>query len=347
MNLRSNPSRSSASFLTTVRRHGRILLASLALGTMTVGSVALPESAHALSLLDEPRYAAILMDADTGEVLYARSADAERMAASITKVMTLYITFEELKAGRLRLSDRVTFSEHAASQPPSKLGIPRGGSISVEQAINVLATKSANDVASALAERLSGSEPAFAARMTHKAKSLGMRDSVFANASGLPDPAHHTTARDLATLSSAMLRHFPNFYPIFSAWEYEYEGRILPNHNRLMRRMPGMDGIKTGYTVASGFTLAASAKRGDKRLVAVVLGAPTARARDDNVEALLDAGFTVLDYRALGKKRVSVAMRMAEPEDVMFASNTTVEQGSGDVEAESDKRLPTIAGARP
>jgi D-alanyl-D-alanine carboxypeptidase (penicillin-binding protein 5/6) len=280
---------------------------------MATALLSLPVSAA--SLYTAPKYAAILIDHDSGEVLYARRADETRFPASITKVMTLYIAFEEVAAGRLKLDDRITISAHAARQPPSKLGLRPGATISVRDAFGVIATKSANDIAAALAEHLSGSESGFAARMTRTARRLGMNGTQFRNASGLPDDGHVTTARDIAILSRAMLRDFPSFYPLFSQTQYDYRGQAVANHNHLLKTMPGVDGIKTGYTNAAGFTLAASAVRAGKRLVAVVLGGPSRIGRDGNMQDLLSIGFDVLEKRRHGQF-LTVASRFAEPDDL-------------------------------
>lgn len=287
----------------------------------------LAPSAFAASLYSAPRYAAILIDNATGEVLYARRADETRYPASITKVMTLYVAFEEVAAGRLSLDDQIRISRRAWAQAPSKLGLKVGASISVRDAFGVIATKSANDIAVALAEHISGSESAFAERMTATAHRLGMMNTVFRNASGLPNPDHTTTARDIATLSRAMLRDFPDLYPVFSKVQYRYRGLGIENHNHLLRTMPGVDGIKTGFTNAAGFTLAASAVRGDRRLIAVVLGGPSRLGRDDNVEDLLNIGFDVLDARQRGEF-LTVASRFAEPDDLPDAVMDTL---AGDV----------------
>ncbi|WP_235902545.1 D-alanyl-D-alanine carboxypeptidase family protein [Sandarakinorhabdus oryzae] len=300
----------------------------------------LAPSAFAASLYSAPRYAAILIDNNTGEVLYARRADEARYPASITKVMTLYVAFEEVAAGRLRLDDDIRISRRAWGQAPSKLGLRVGATISVKDAFGVIATKSANDIAVALAEHISGSEAAFAERMTATARRLGMMNTVFRNASGLPNPDHITTARDIATLSRAMLRNFPDFYPVFSQAQYRYRGMAVENHNHLLRTMPGVDGIKTGFTNAAGFTLAASAVRGDRRLVAVVLGGPSRLGRDDNMQDLLNIGFDVLDSRLRGQP-FTVASRFAEPDDLPDA---VMESLAGDEVAEGGAvDMPTRA----
>ena len=286
--------------------------------------------ASARSLYAVPKYAAFLVNADSGEVMYARQADAPRYPASITKVMTLYLAFEALKAGTLRESDPITITSTAARQPPSKLGLKPGATITVREAMGVIATRSANDIAVALAEHLAGSEQAFALRMTGMAHRLGMTRTNFANATGLPNSGHITTARDIATLSRAVVRDFPQYYSIFSRVAFDYEGQEIGNHNHLLTTLPGVDGIKTGYTGAAGFTLAASAAHDGVRLIAVVLGGPNRMMRDGNVTDLLDTGFDVLTRRSRGET-TTVAANLREPDDL---SDTVLErlteQGSGD-----------------
>ena len=236
--------------------------------------------------------AAIVVDARTGKVLHARAADAPRYPASITKVMTLYLLFREMKAGRLSPKTRLRISRRAASMQPSKLWLKPGQSITVDQAIRALAVKSANDVAVAVAEHLAGSERAFARRMTQMARALGMTRTTFRNASGLPYPPNVSTARDLATLSLRLMRDFPGYYrKYFSLRYFTWRGRRHRNHNRLLGRVRGMDGIKTGYTRAAGSNLAASVRRGGKRIVAVVLGASSSKARNAYMARLIEDTF--------------------------------------------------------
>lgn len=288
-------------------------------------------SANAISLFDQQKYAAFVADPATGEVLYSRRADTQRFPASITKVMTLYMVFEQLAAGQLQLSDRVVMSRNAASQRPSKLGLKPGESLTVDQAIRSLATKSANDVSVALAEHIAGSSEEFARRMTLRAKALGMSNSRFVNPNGLPDSRQVTTARDIFILSQATIRDFPQYYSYYQQQQFVFGNQVLPNHNHLLRTMPGVDGIKTGFTNAAGFTLAASAVRDGRRLIAVVLGGPTRVARDSNVESLLAAGFAVLSARDRGQN-IQVADLLAEPGDLNDALlRQLVEQGSGDI----------------
>jgi D-alanyl-D-alanine carboxypeptidase (penicillin-binding protein 5/6) len=274
-----------------------------------------PASANAASLYAVPKYAAILINSDSGEVMYARQADAPRFPASITKVMTLYVAFQELRAGNIRETDDIRISSFAASQPPSKLGLKPGTTITVREAMGVIATRSANDIAVALAEYIAGSQSDFAARMTREAHRLGMSRTTFLNATGLPNPGHVTTARDIATLSRALIRDFPKRYPLFSQVAFEYEGQQIDNHNHLLTTLPGVDGIKTGFTNAAGFTLAASAAHDGVRLIAVVLGGPNRMMRDNNVTELLDTGFNVLTRRSRGEA-TTVAANFAEPDDL-------------------------------
>ncbi|MFL7905224.1 D-alanyl-D-alanine carboxypeptidase family protein [Azospirillum argentinense] len=237
------------------------------------------------------KYAAIVVDARTGEVLHEENADTLTYPASLTKMMTLYLTFDALDEGRLRLDQALPVSAWAEAQSPTKLGLRAGKTLRVEQAILGLVTKSANDASVVLAEALGGSEAKFAEMMTRKARELGMRNTVFRNSNGLPNMQQVTTARDFSILSRAMLSDHSRYYPYFSRRAFVYGGRSLNNHNRLMSRYEGMDGIKTGYTVASGFNLAASAVRDGRRLVAVVLGGKSAASRDARMEAILDKAF--------------------------------------------------------
>jgi D-alanyl-D-alanine carboxypeptidase len=235
--------------------------------------------------------ASILLDYRSGAVLAARNADEPVIPASLTKMMTLYMTFRALSAGQLDLSSRLKVSDRAAAMPPTKLGLRGGDTIRVEDAILGLVTRSANDAASVLAEALGGTEDRFAIAMTRTARKLGMTRTVFRNASGLPNGEQRSTARDLAKLSTRLIKDYPGYYRYFSTGSFAYRGRNYPNHNRLLGVYPGMDGLKTGYTRASGFNLAASAVRGGRRLVAVVIGGRSASARDATMVALLDRGF--------------------------------------------------------
>lgn len=240
-------------------------------------------------------YSALVVEPESGQVLYEKYANELRHPASITKIMTLYLVFEALERGDITLNTPFEVSRNAVLRPPSRLGLKPGESISVEDAILALVTRSANDVATVIAENLGGSEAAFAEMMTAKARSLRMRDTLFRNASGLPDPQQVTTAWDMYRLAKSLLQDFPRYYPYFSTLRFYYQGRSFDNHNHLMETYPGMDGIKTGFINASGFNLVASAKRGGRRLVGVIFGGPSARGRDEHMRDILDDGFAQLD----------------------------------------------------
>jgi D-alanyl-D-alanine carboxypeptidase len=234
-----------------------------------------------------PGFASMVVDANTGRTLSATNENELRHPASITKVMTLYLLFEQLEKGRLSLDSPLTVSEHAASQAPSKLGIEPGEAISVENAIKAVVTRSANDVAVAIAENIGGDEQHFAEMMTRKAHALGMSRTTYVNASGLPDDNQITTARDLTVLARAIQERFPRYFRYFSTHSFEYAGEVIGNHNHLLGRVDGVDGIKTGYTRASGFNLLTSVHRDGRSLVAVVLGGPTPGWRDRVMEGLI------------------------------------------------------------
>ena len=234
-----------------------------------------------------PGYAAIVVDANTGSILHSSNADAIRHPASLTKIMTLYMLFERLESGKLSLDSPLRVSEHAADQSPTKLGLREGGTITVEDAIKGMVTRSANDAAVVVAENLAGSEDEFARQMTRKARALGMSHTVYRNASGLPDSAQVTTARDQATLGRAIQERFPRYYRYFSTRSFTFRGQRIANHNRLLGRVEGVDGIKTGYIRASGFNLVTSVRRNGRHVVAVVLGGTSAGARDARMRQLL------------------------------------------------------------
>jgi D-alanyl-D-alanine carboxypeptidase len=268
---------------------GFALAAAVALGAL----VALPGGAAAQ--IGSERYASLIVDARTGRVVSAVNPDEVRHPASLTKVMTLYMVFEALRDRRITLDQRVPVSAYAASMSPTKLGVPPGGRLTVEEAILGLVTRSANDAAAALGEMLGGSEERFARIMTLRARALGMRSTVFRNASGLPDWNQVTTARDMATLARRLLYDFPSEYKYFSTTQFRFRGQVFRNHNHLLDSYPGADGIKTGYINASGFNLVTSATRGNVRLIGVVMGASRGYERDLHMVALLDQGFEKLD----------------------------------------------------
>ena len=233
-------------------------------------------------------FAAMVVDANTGRTLYAANEDAPRHPASLTKVMTLFLLFEELENGRMRLDTPLSVSAHAAAQSPTKLGLRPGSTIAVENAIKAIVTKSANDMAVAVAENIAGDESTFAQAMTRKAHALGMSHTFYHNASGLPDMRQITTARDLTILGRAIRERFPRYYHYFSTPSFTYAGSFMANHNHLLGKIDGMDGIKTGYTAASGFNLLTSVNRDGRRLVSVVLGGRTAASRDRVMESLIE-----------------------------------------------------------
>ncbi|MEM6615951.1 MAG: D-alanyl-D-alanine carboxypeptidase [Pseudomonadota bacterium] len=234
-----------------------------------------------------PKYASMVVDHHTGRVLHSRHADASRFPASLTKVMTLYILFDEMKAGRIKSSDRMRVSTRAAAQPPSKIWVKAGSTIRVDSAIKALVTKSANDVATVVAEHISGSETAFAKRMTRKARQIGMRRTTFKNASGLPNSGQVTTARDMVTMARSIMVNHPGYYRHFNTRSFRYAGRTYRNHNRLLGRVSGVDGIKTGYTRASGFNLVSSRRVNNKHIVAVVMGGRSGKSRNAHMTNLL------------------------------------------------------------
>ena len=264
------------------------LLSRAAVLTIAAGTVAtaLPATAYA------EKYAAFVMDADTGEILHSRNGDDTRFPASLTKVMTLYLLFDAIKSGEVSLNDKMTVSRNAAAQPPSNLKLKAGTKIKVEDAILALVTKSANDVAVVVAEHLGGTETKFAKQMTDKARDLGLYNTTFKNASGLPNPQQVSTARDLALLGDALLDHHGDYYHYFSNEKFTWGRMVYKNHNELVGKVHGVDGIKTGYTRASGFNLMTSAERDGHRVIAVMLGGATAKSRNDHVEALVEAAFS-------------------------------------------------------
>lgn len=234
------------------------------------------------------RQAAIVVDAKTGKVLYSADANGRRYPASLTKMMTLYLTFEAMAKGKISRNSPVVFSAHASAEAPTKLGVKPGGSVTVETAILSIVTKSANDSATALGEMLGGNEPTFARMMTAKARALGMNGTVFRNANGLPDPGQFTTARDMATLGIALREHFPQYYGYFSQRSFLYGRQRINGHNRLLGRIKGVDGIKTGYTRASGFNLVSSVSDGNRRIVGVVMGGTSGGSRDNQMANLIN-----------------------------------------------------------
>jgi D-alanyl-D-alanine carboxypeptidase len=241
----------------------------------------------------QPAYASIVVDANSGAVMQATNADSPRHPASLTKIMTLYLLFERLEQGKIKLTTDLPVSAHAAVQAPSKLGLKLGESIRVETAIRAIVTKSANDVAVIVAEALGGDETNFAKMMTAKARALGMTQTVYRNASGLPEDQQITTARDQSVLGRAIQDRFPTYYTYFSTRTFEYRGASIRNHNHLLGAIEGVDGIKTGYIHESGFNIVTSVRRANRHILAVVFGGRSAEARDARVRSLIDNNINI------------------------------------------------------
>lgn len=302
------------------RRRGARMLARLlpaaVLPALAVLSAALLPAAPARAQIGSDRYASIVMDARSGSVLTASSPDDLRHPASLTKMMTVYMAFEAMRDGRIHPSTPIPVSADAASRPPSRLGLLPGMTITVEDAILALVTKSANDAAAALGEALGGgSEARFAQIMTMRARSLGMTRTTFRNASGLPDYEQVSTARDMAHLGRRLMYDFPDRFGYFSTPAFHFRGRSHGNHNRLLAEYDGTDGIKTGYVNDSGFNLVASVNRDGVRLVAAVFGGSTGRERDRHMMALLDQGF-----ERMGVAPRAAALVAARPSPSLFAA---------------------------
>lgn len=280
----------------------RRLIAGLCALTLLVGLAGLGLNRVQAQSGENSRYAAIVVDAGTGEVLFGRHADSRRYPASVTKVMTLYLVFEALEKGSATLDDVITVSPLAASQPPSKLGLAAGQTIRLDDAMRATAVRSANDMAMAMAEHVGGSQARFASMMTLKAEELGMTQTRYVNPNGLPDSRQLTSARDLAILARAIMRDYPQYYSYFGLHDWTYQGREYRNTNGLLLSGQGYDGIKTGFTNASGYNLAASAVRNGKRVITIVLGGRSSPTRNAHVAALMDTGFEVETRRAAGER---------------------------------------------
>jgi D-alanyl-D-alanine carboxypeptidase len=273
-----------------------------------------------------PPAASIVVDGNTGEVLHSSNADGSRHPASLTKIMTLYLLFERLDAGKIRLDSQLRVSEHAAEQAPTKLGLRPGQTIAVEDAIKAVVTKSANDAAVAIAENLGGGEEdQFAELMTQKGHALGMSHTTYVNASGLPDDAQVTTARDQALLGRAIQERFPHYYKYFSTEEFVYHGSAMRNHNHLLGVVGGVDGIKTGYTRASGFNLVTSVHRDGRYIVAVVLGGRSAGERDAHMRELIGAHIKEASVQRTAPGTEKLASRGASASRNELASRSEIE----------------------
>lgn len=285
-------------------------------------------------------YADLVMDMRTGEVLHAENADTRLHPASLTKMMTLYITFEAIERGEISLDSKVTISRHAASMPPSKLGLRAGQTIALRYLIRAAAIKSANDAATAIGEAIEGSEPAFAKRMTRTAKALGMTRTTFANANGLTAKGHLSTARDMVTLGRHLFYDFPQYYNIFSRRSADAGiAQVNSTNRRFLDSYEGADGIKTGYTVPAGFNLVASAQRGNKRIVAAIFGGQSTAQRNSRMAQLLDMGFGKAPNRATTQKPDRPAYVAPAPEDLMADAGPAVDATSDDPAFDSDSAV--------
>lgn len=274
------------------------------------------------------KYAAFVMDADTGLILHRDNSNKILHPASLTKMMTLLMTFDALDKGAIRLHSRVPISQHAASMIPSKLGLKVGSTIKVKDAIYALSTKSANDIAVALAEKLGRTEKNFAVMMTKKARALGMTKTRFKNASGLHDPRQVSTARDMARLGRILVTKYKKHYHYFSKKSFTYQGKVYRSHNKLMDTYAGMDGLKTGYIRQSGFNLVASAVRGDRRLIGVVFGGKTGKSRNAQMKKLLDNAFARIGVIQIAKTTVPIPQKKPEGLTITAALNTEPSQNA-------------------
>ncbi|MBB4953366.1 D-alanyl-D-alanine carboxypeptidase [Agrobacterium vitis] len=300
-----------------IRRMTRVSLAAILVCAASISHAPMVEAASQYS----PKYADIVVDANTGKVLKSADPDGLRYPASLTKMMTLYLVFEALERGKLRLDSPIRVSAHAASQKPSKLGVRAGTTFTVEQGIMAIVTRSANDVSTAFGEALGGTEPRFAEMMTAKARALGMSRTTYRNANGLPNASQMTTARDQARLGMALYNQFPQYYHYFSTRKFVYGKQVIGSHNRLVGSVRGVDGIKTGFTNASGFNLATSVHIDGKSMVAVVLGGVSTPARDNRMRQLVATYLPQASSR--GTTKALLANQTSVPEPVVHASRGT------------------------
>ncbi len=306
------------------RKLALLLVAAVLTVTMSTGAFA----------ASNPKYAAIVINGYTEEVLFSRSPDARRYPASLTKVMTLYLLFEALERGDVKLDTKMRVSKRAAGQAPSKLGLKAGSTIIVEHAIKVLVVRSANDVAVVIAEHLGKTESQFAQIMTRKAKALGMKGTQFRNASGLPNRQQYSTARDMARLSFRLISDYPKYYPYFSTKSIRWGGKTYKTHNEVLKNFAGTDGIKTGYIRASGFNLATSTKRNGYHLIGVVFGGRTTKTRDAHMRKILNEQFARISADpSLGRRYVVIPSPVHKPapgQDLIAAAQPVGPQVAAD-----------------
>lgn len=288
------------------------------------------------------KYADIVIEADTGYILRSRSSQVRRYPASLTKMMTLYLVFQAIERGQISLKTKLKVSRLAAQQPATKLGLRVGQRISVYDGIMSLVTLSANDVSVVLAEGVGGSMRRFVYMMNRQARTLGMRRTRFKNPSGLPHRQQVSTAYDMAILSQALIFHYPSFYPYFARNSHNYDGRTLRGHNKLQKKYKGMDGIKTGYTNASGFNLASSAVHNGVRLIGVVFGGKTAKRRDKQMAKILDQSFKRVSWPSVRKIVARGIPRYKSADYIMLAAKESMPQPIG----RTTKRLALHKGKR-
>ena len=289
-------------------------------------------------------HASIIVDESSGTIIYARNAETRAHPASLTKLMTLFITFQQLKHGRLKLTQELRVSKHAAIQQPTKLWLRPGSTISVRSAILGITTRSANDAAVVLAEGIAGSESLFAKRMTLTAHRLGMEQTRFFNASGLPDRRQWTTAHDMAKLAIALIRDFPGYYRFFSVRKFTFHGHLIYGHDHLLDEYAGADGLKTGYIRASGYNLVTSAVRHNRRLVGVVLGGNTARSRDRLMAVLLNRGFSSLPGVEMADRKTLAAGSAQKAEGLNHENQNTPEVVKADLETSAPEEVENPDG---
>src|SRR6187455_3424812 len=333
---------------TTLASSRALRVCALGLVTFTTAILISSESAearrykhrrhHVVRESYSPQFSSIIVDGNSGAVLSSNNPDGIRRPASLTKIMTLYLLFERLDAGKMKLDTEMEVSEHASEQAPTKLGLKPGQTLKVEDAIKSLVTRSANDAAVVIAEAIAGDEDEFAKLMTRKARSLGMTKTTYRNASGLPNDEQLTTARDQATLGRAIQDRFPRYYRYFATSTFVYRGNAIRNHNRLLGNVEGVDGIKTGYTRASGFNLVTSMRRGNRHLVGVVLGGRSGGSRDAAMRSLLAENLgkasTTRTVAAITERSVSEAnAEVAEAEAAARPTQTVQSQGAIQVAA--------------
>ncbi len=289
-----------------------------------------------------PAFSAITVDASTGNVIYASNIDSKRFPASLTKVMTLYLMFQDIDAGRMTFSTPMKVSKHAAAQQPSKLGLRVGSTITARDAMFALITKSANDAAMVIAEHIGGSQEGFAKRMTNQARAMGMTRTRFTNPNGLPDSRQVTTARDMATLGLRIQRDFPKYYKNFATRTFKYRNRQYRNHNRLLGRVKGVDGIKTGYTRASGFNLVSSRVVGRRRIVAVVMGGRSGRSRNAFMTKILKR-----DLKKATRGGTKIAVVAGNPPGYKATKTKAAEENTGKKATDPSSRSAPLPRKKP